>query len=113
LRPIAPKSNYSADAIEGQRGAGRLVAGQQRSAWHRRFISLYATSLRSQADAQQPHGDIGFLPTFVNMNVGMTQTRRKLLLVGNSSTLSAHPFFNDSAGLCEADRWLPHRTGDH
>ena len=29
------------------------------------------------------------------MNVGMTRARRKLLLVGDSSTLSAHPFFKE------------------
>jgi superfamily I DNA and/or RNA helicase len=27
------------------------------------------------------------------MNVGMTRARRKLLLVGDSSTLCKHPFF--------------------
>jgi superfamily I DNA and/or RNA helicase len=27
------------------------------------------------------------------MNVGMTRARRKLLLVGDSSTLCRHPFF--------------------
>jgi ATP-dependent RNA/DNA helicase IGHMBP2 len=27
------------------------------------------------------------------MNVGMTRVRRKLLLVGDSSTLCRHPFF--------------------
>jgi superfamily I DNA and/or RNA helicase len=29
------------------------------------------------------------------MNVGMTRARRKLLLVGDSSTLGRHPFFMD------------------
>ena len=29
------------------------------------------------------------------MNVGMTRARRKLLLVGDSSTLSSNPFFVD------------------
>ncbi|MEJ7666907.1 MAG: hypothetical protein WKG07_49085 [Hymenobacter sp.] len=27
------------------------------------------------------------------MNVGMTRARKKLLLVGDSSTLGAHPFY--------------------
>ncbi len=40
-------------------------------------------------------GDIGFLSDIRRMNVGMTRARRKLLLVGDSSTLSAHPFFKD------------------
>ena len=29
------------------------------------------------------------------MNVGMTRARRRLLLVGDSSTLCSHPFFVD------------------
>jgi superfamily I DNA and/or RNA helicase len=29
------------------------------------------------------------------MNVGMTRARRKLLLVGDSSTLCRHPFFEE------------------
>jgi ATP-dependent RNA/DNA helicase IGHMBP2 len=29
------------------------------------------------------------------MNVGMTRARRKLLLVGDSSTLGRHPFFGE------------------
>ncbi len=40
-------------------------------------------------------GDIGFLSDIRRMNVGMTRARRKLLLVGDSSTLSSHPFFKE------------------
>ena len=42
-----------------------------------------------------PHGEIGFLSDIRRMNVGMTRARRKLLLVGDSSTLSFNPFFAD------------------
>lgn len=41
------------------------------------------------------HGDIGFLSDIRRMNVGMTRARRKLLLVGDSSTLNKHAFFRD------------------
>ena len=41
------------------------------------------------------HGEIGFLSDIRRMNVGMTRARRKLLLVGDSSTLSSNPFFMD------------------
>jgi ATP-dependent RNA/DNA helicase IGHMBP2 len=34
-----------------------------------------------------PQGEIGFLSDIRRMNVGMTRARRKLLLVGDSSTL--------------------------
>jgi superfamily I DNA and/or RNA helicase len=40
-----------------------------------------------------PQGDIGFLSDIRRMNVGMTRARRKLLLVGDSSTLCSNPFF--------------------
>ncbi len=40
-----------------------------------------------------PQGEIGFLSDMRRMNVGMTRARRKLLLVGDSSTLCRHPFF--------------------
>ena len=42
-----------------------------------------------------PHGEIGFLADIRRMNVGMTRARRKLLLVGDSSTLISNPFFVD------------------
>ena len=40
-----------------------------------------------------PQGEIGFLSDIRRMNMGMTRARRKLLLVGDSSTLCSHPFF--------------------
>ena len=46
-------------------------------------------------------GDIGFLSDIRRMNVGMTRARRKLLLVGDSSTLSAHPFFKELLAFVE------------
>jgi superfamily I DNA and/or RNA helicase len=42
-----------------------------------------------------PQSEIGFLSDIRRMNVGMTRARRKLLLVGDSSTLCSHPFFVD------------------
>ena len=35
------------------------------------------------------------MPDTRRMNVGMTRSRRKLLLGGNSSTLCRHPFFGE------------------
>ena len=40
-------------------------------------------------------GDIGFLSDIRRMSVGMTRDCRKLLLVGDSATLSRHPFLMD------------------
>lgn len=41
------------------------------------------------------NGEIGFLSDIRRMNVGMTRARRKLLIVGDSSTLGSHLFFKD------------------
>jgi superfamily I DNA and/or RNA helicase len=38
-------------------------------------------------------GEIGFLQDVRRMNVAMTRARRKLLVVGDSATLSGHPFY--------------------
>jgi predicted DNA helicase len=46
-------------------------------------------------------GDIGFLSDIRRVNVGMTRARRKLLLVGDSSTLSVHPFFKELLAFVE------------
>lgn len=42
-----------------------------------------------------PRAEIGFLSDIRRMNVGMTRARRKLLIVGDSSTFCCHPFFRD------------------
>jgi len=55
-----------------------------------------------------PQGEIGFLSDIRRMNVGMTRARRKLLLVGDSSTLYRQPFFCGVVVLCERRSGLPH-----
>jgi ATP-dependent RNA/DNA helicase IGHMBP2 len=47
-------------------------------------------------------GEIGFLADTRRMNVAMTRARRKLLIVGNSATLSSHPFYRDLLSHMEA-----------
>lgn len=40
-----------------------------------------------------PEGQIGFLGDVRRMNVALTRARRKLLVIGDSATLSNHPFY--------------------
>ncbi len=38
-------------------------------------------------------GDVGFLADVRRMNVALTRARRKLIIIGDSATLSCHPFY--------------------
>jgi ATP-dependent RNA/DNA helicase IGHMBP2 len=40
-----------------------------------------------------PRGEIGFLSDVRRMNVALTRARRKLIVIGDSATLSSDPFF--------------------
>ena len=40
-----------------------------------------------------PTGDIGFLRDLRRMNVAITRARMKLIILGSSSTMTAHPFY--------------------
>lgn len=50
----------------------------------------YISMTRSNSD-----GLIGFLSDVRRMNVAMTRARKKLVVVGDSATLSGHPFYKD------------------
>ncbi len=49
---------------------------------------VYISMTRSNS-----HGEIGFLADIRRMNVAMTRARKKLVVVGDSATLSNHPFY--------------------
>ncbi len=44
---------------------------------------------------QSKSAEIGLQSDIRRMSVGMTRARRKLLLVGDASTLCRHPFFGE------------------
>ena len=46
-------------------------------------------------------GEIGFLSEVRRMNVALTRAKRKLVLIGDSSTLAVHPFFDSLLGYVE------------
>ncbi len=58
---------------------------------------VYISMTRSNAD-----GVIGFLSDTRRMNVAMTRARKKLVITGDSATLSRHPFYADFIAYAEA-----------
>jgi len=94
IAPYRAQLNYLKDAIEEDDRLNGFL--QQRSlsvgtvdSFQGQERDIIAISLTRS----NHYGEIGFLSDIRRMNVGMTRARRKLLLVGDSSTLGAHPFF--------------------
>jgi ATP-dependent RNA/DNA helicase IGHMBP2 len=96
IAPYRAQINYLKDAIEQNDDLNSLLQQRMLSvgtvdSFQGQERDIIAISLTRS----NHHGDIGFLSDIRRMNVGMTRARRKLLLVGDSSTLSSHPFFMD------------------
>ena len=103
IAPYRAQINCLKDAIEVNEQLGGLL--QQRllsvgtvDSFQGQERDIIAISLTRSNRS----GDIGFLSDIRRMNVGMTRARRKLLLVGDSSTLSAHPFFKELLAFVES-----------
>jgi superfamily I DNA and/or RNA helicase len=96
IAPYRAQINYLKDAIEESSALISLLEDRTLSvgtvdSFQGQERDVIAISLTRS----NQHGDIGFLSDIRRMNVGMTRARRKLLLVGDSSTLSANAFYRD------------------
>ena len=96
IAPYRAQINYLKDAIEDNAQLNSLLQRRMLSvgtvdSFQGQERDIIAISLTRSNN----HGEIGFLSDIRRMNVGMTRARRKLLLVGDSSTLSTHVFFKD------------------
>jgi superfamily I DNA and/or RNA helicase len=96
IAPYRAQINCLLDAIEENDDLYRLLQQRMLSvgtvdSYQGQERDIIAISLTRSNN----HDEIGFLSDIRRMNVGMTRARRKLLLVGDSSTLGSHPFFMD------------------
>jgi predicted DNA helicase len=96
IAPYRAQINYLMDAIEENSDLNALLLSRMLSvgtvdSFQGQERDIIAISLTRS----NPYGEIGFLSDIRRMNVGMTRARRKLLIVGDSSTLSFNPFFVD------------------
>ena len=74
LRLLLPDTNLEIDTVDGFQGREKEAV----------VISL----VRSNSI-----GELGFLADTRRMNVALTRARRKLIVIGDSSTLANHPFY--------------------
>lgn len=74
LRPLLPES-VEINSVDGFQGREKEVV----------IISLVRSN---------PKGEIGFLAEVRRMNVALTRAKRKLIVIGDSSTIVAHPFYS-------------------
>ncbi len=96
IAPYRAQINYLKDAIEENEALNSLLQQRMLSvgtvdSFQGQERDIIAISLTRS----NHHGEIGFLADIRRMNVGMTRARRKLLLVGDSSTLGSNAFFMD------------------
>jgi superfamily I DNA and/or RNA helicase len=74
LRELLPLPALEIDSVDGFQGREKEAV----------VISLVRSN---------PESEIGFLADVRRMNVALTRARRKLIVIGDSATISAHPFY--------------------
>lgn len=83
LREKLPVAGLEIDSVDGFQGREKEAV----------VLSLVRSN---------PEGEVGFLADVRRMNVALTRARRKLLVIGDSATLSAHPFYQDLVAYFES-----------
>lgn len=78
------QDHLTIDTIDGFQGQERDIM----------FISLVRSN---------PKGEIGFLADTRRMNVALTRAKRKLVVIGDSSTISSNPFYQNFLDYIEAN----------
>lgn len=79
-----PDANIEVNTIDAFQGQERDV--------------IYISMVRSN-----DMGEIGFLKDTRRMNVAMTRAKKKLIIIGDSATLSSFPFYNDFLDYIDAN----------
>ncbi len=77
-----PDADITVDTIDSFQGQERDI--------------IYISLVRSNDS-----GEIGFLKDSRRMNVAMTRAKKKLIIIGDSATLGAHPFYEKLLTYCE------------
>jgi superfamily I DNA and/or RNA helicase len=95
---------WSVGIISPYRGQVRLINTLLTDEYRQRVASLDVDTVDSFQGSEcdiiiislvrsNDDHDIGFLKDIRRMNVAMTRARRKLIIIGDGSTIAAHPFF--------------------
>jgi ATP-dependent RNA/DNA helicase IGHMBP2 len=83
LRELIPNPDMEIDSVDGFQGREKEAV----------IVSL----VRSNRD-----GEIGFLEDVRRMNVALTRARRKLIVIGDSATITVHPFYRRMVSYFES-----------
>jgi predicted DNA helicase len=96
---IAVITPYAAQArwLRGQLKAAEVEVDTVDGFQGREKEAVVVSLVRSNRD-----GEIGFLADVRRMNVALTRARRKLIVVGDSATVTAHPFYQRLVAYFEA-----------
>ena len=82
LRQLIPQEEIEISTVDGFQGREKEAI----------LISLVRAN---------PNGEIGFLSDTRRINVALTRARRHLLVVGDSATITSHPFYQELVNYFE------------